>query len=186
MATDDAFKTSLHTPAHLLRAGAYYLLTGATYHHQQHLSTAARKSAWLNAFTFASSRYGWTTKAWVVLSNHYHVLVQAPADGAENLAKFVASYHKFTAARWNEQDRQAGRKVWWNYWDTCLATEVAFRSRWNYVHWNPVKHGLVVRPDDYEFSSYRQFYTAAPEAVRGFEQRYAWDQISDIPDDFGA
>lgn len=184
MPSEDAFKTSTHTPAHLLRAGAYYLLTGATYQHTRHLAADARKVAWHKAFSFAAERYGWLLKAWVVLSNHYHVIVQAPETGAETLPRFIASYHKFTAARWNEEDGQPGRKVWWNYWDTCLFTEADYRSRWNYVHWNPVKHLLVTSPADYPFSSYREFYDSAPEAVQRLERRYAWEHIDDVPDDY--
>jgi putative transposase len=111
----DAFKTSTHTPAHLLQAGAYYMLSGATFQHAHHLATDERKAAWHAAFVFAADCYGWDIKAWVVLSNHYHAIVQAPETGAEDLPKFVASYHKFTATRWNEEDQQTGRQVWWNY-----------------------------------------------------------------------
>ena len=31
--------------------------------------------------------------------------VESSVDGATNLARFVASYHKFTARRWNEQEK---------------------------------------------------------------------------------
>ena len=180
----DTFKTSTHTPAHLLRAGAYYLITGATYQHVPHLAASERKRAWHSAFVFAAERYGWTVKAWVVLANHYHVMVQAPEEEAGNLPAFVASYHKFTAREWNDEDRRPGRKVWWNYWDTCLRAEADYLARWNYVHWNPVKHKLVRHPQDYAFSSYREFFDAAPVEVQGIEHQYPFEQIEDVPDDF--
>ncbi len=182
--TADAFKTSTHTPAHLLSAGAYYILTGATYQHQSHLAADERKREWHHAFLFATDRYAWSVKACVVLSNHYHVIVQAPEAGAGNLPRFVASYHKFTALRWNAEDAQPGRQVWWNYWDTCLRSEAAYLVRWNYIHWNPVRHGLVVRPEDYAFSSYRQYFDAAPDEVRKIETRYSFNSVTDVPDDF--
>jgi putative transposase len=68
--------------------------------------------------------------------------------------------------------------VWWNYWDTCLLTETDYYTRLRYVFWNPVKHGLTDTPEEYEFSSYRQFlvksqaefdFTGMQEAEDDFE-----------------
>jgi putative transposase len=96
----------------------------------------------------------------------------------------MASYHKFTARRWNAEDQQPGRQVWWNYWDTCLLSEAAYLARWNYVHWNPVRHGLVTRPEDYDFSSYREYYEAQSAATREVEKRFPHGLVTDVPDDF--
>ncbi len=74
-----------------------------------------------------------------------------------SLSKFVGSYHKFTARRWNDEDNASGRKVWWNYWDTCIRSENDYYNKLRYIFWNPVKHGLVEKPEDYPFSSYRDF-----------------------------
>jgi putative transposase len=180
----DVFKTATHTPAHLLQAGAYYMISGAIYQHAHLLDTDERKRAWYSAFSFAASRYAWEIKAWVVLANHYHAIVQAPETGVENLPKFVASYHKFTATQWNIEDQEPGRQVWWNYWDTCLWSEADYRARWNYVHWNPVRHKLAAGPEDYAFSSYRQFFGEAPGDVRRFEQMYPFEAVDDVPEPF--
>jgi putative transposase len=180
----DEFKPSTHAPAHLYRAGAWYLITGATYQRLPHLVSDQRKKAWHSAFVFAAERYAWAVKAWVVLPNHYHVIVQAPETDASSLPALVSSYHKFTATRWNVEDSCAGRQVWWNYWDSCLRAEVDYLARWNYVHWNPVRHKLVARPEDYAFSSYRQYLAAAPGDVQHMEQSYPFDEVQDVPDDF--
>ena len=38
-----------------------------------------------------------------------------------------------------------------------MRTEHDFWTRFNYIHYNPVKHGYVERPEDWEFSSYRSY-----------------------------
>src|SRR6185295_13265442 len=40
-------------------------------------------------------------------------------------------------------DNATGRQVWYNFWDTKLTFENSYLARLNYVHQNPVKHGLV-------------------------------------------
>ncbi len=121
--TDDIFKTAANTPPHLFKANAVYMITGATYQKLPHLYDDKQKKQWWNAFHRAAEINQWTIMAWVVLNNHYHVIVRAPKMSAETLPKFVASYHKFTARQWNDEDNQPGRQVWWNYWDTCVRSE---------------------------------------------------------------
>jgi putative transposase len=117
---DSIFKSGHKTPPHLFVADWFYMLTGATYKQQPLIRSDDRKKEWINAFLSASESYHWDVLAWVVLDNHYHAILKSPEDGAANLSKFVASYHKFTARCWNEQENTTGRQVWWNYWDTCI------------------------------------------------------------------
>jgi putative transposase len=54
----------------------------------------------------------------------------------------------------NASDNTHGRQVWHNYWDTCVRTEADYWTRFNYVHYNPIKHGYVKQLSDWPFSSY--------------------------------
>ena len=153
---EDVYKTSLHTPAHLFRADSIYMITGAIYQKLDLIQTAARKAEWKEAFVKASKIYGWNIIAWVVLDNHYHVLVTSPGRNATNLPKYIGSFHKFTARLWNDEDETPGRQVWWNYWDTCIRNERDLQARLKYILWNPVKHGLVEIAALYPFSNYEE------------------------------
>ncbi|MCB1056720.1 MAG: transposase [Acidobacteria bacterium] len=65
--------------------------------------------------------------------------------------------------------RQRRREVdFWQrrFWEHCLKDEGDFRRHLDYIHYNPVKHGLVGRPIDWPWSSFRRyvrlgFYTQA-------------------------
>jgi len=142
---EDVFKKALHNPPHLFRPNAIYMLTGSTYKGEPIIATAQRKNEWHNVFLESARIYGWKSIAWVVLHNHYHAILQAPENHL-NLSKFVASYHKFTARLWNTQDGLDERRVWWNYWDTCIRSEKDYLIRLKYIFWNPVKHGLAQEP----------------------------------------
>ena len=175
---DRIFKTSTHTPAHLFLANAIYMITGATYKKLSIMKTEARKSEWSSSFIIASEVYGWDVVAWVVLDNHYHVIVKAPEHSAGNLPKYVGSFHKFTARRWNDEDNAIGRKVWWNYWDTCVRSEQDFINRLKYVYWNPIKHGIADRPDEYMHSNYSAFLKA-----NFFNENFRFaDEVNDVPE----
>ena len=59
-----------------------------------------------------------------------------------------------------------GRRVWSNYWDTCITNEGSYLARLKYVHMNAVKHGLVDRPEDHEFCSYGWFMQMANDKFK--------------------
>jgi len=128
-------------------------------------------------------RDGWDLIAWAVLPNHYHIVVRAPDTGAHDLARWMADLHKYTSRSWNQEDSARGRRIWWNYWDTCIESLGSFWARVNYVHWNPVKHGLVGRPEDYPFSSYREYLAAEDLDVAALEKAYPFDRVR-VRDDF--
>jgi putative transposase len=181
---EEIFKRYRNNPAHLFRANGVYIITGAIYEKAHLINTDQRKSQWLGAFQKAAELYRWEVIAWVVLINHYHVIVRAPEDSAQSLPKFVGSYHKFTSRQWNDADGKNGRQVWWNYWDTCIRSEPDYLTRFNYVNWNPVKHGVVSRPEDYLFSSYREYFATRSHELRAFEAEYPYHNVRDVPDDF--
>ena len=155
--TSDIFKTSLHAPAHLFRDDSIYMVTASTYQKQVFIASDSRKAQWRNSFFKACELYQWHIIAWVVLDNHYHIILKSPEQDVANLPQLIASLHKFTARKWNDEDGVKGRKVWWNYWGTCIRSEKDFEARLHYVFWNPVKHGLVSHPEEYAFSNYREF-----------------------------
>ncbi len=84
--------------------------------------------------------------------------------------------HGASATFLNRKDGTPGRKVWWNYWDTCIRNESDFYTRFNYIHNNPIKHKYVnklIELPAYEFSSYPYYLrTNGQEWVNDIFMRY--------------
>lgn len=172
----EVYKTAPNNPPHLLLPDSLYMLTASTYQSIYLIETSHRKLEWRDAFHEAATIYGWKVVAWVVLHNHYHAIVQSPENPA-TLSRLTASYHKYTARNWNNTDRSQGRKVWWNYWDTCIRSEQDYFNRLRYVFWNPVKHGLVKQPQDYPFSNYQEYLTQSQ--IFDFT---GMEEVKDVPE----
>lgn len=93
-----------------------------------------------------------TIYAWVILSNHYHLLFQFKEK--ENLGQFIGFVNGGSSFALNSLENKKGRQIWWNYWDNCIRNEETFYKRFNYIHHNPVKHSYVRKHEDYRLSSY--------------------------------
>jgi REP element-mobilizing transposase RayT len=135
----------------------------------------------LSAMGEACERTGWRVHAWVLMSNHYHLLIQTPEA---NLVDGMKCLQNTYTRRFNIRHRLWGRL----FGDRYKAVPVEgggfyYETLLDYIHLNPVRAGLV-KPQtggsvlDYPWSSVaggcallpgrRPRWLAAEEALRAF------------------
>lgn len=141
-----------HAPLHRLSEHGTYIVTAATLHRQHHFSCAPRLDLLQHKLLELAQQYGWQLEAWAIFSNHYHFVGHAQS-GSEKLNFFLGHLHSVTALEINRLDNTAGRQVWHNFWETQLTFKRSYLARLNYVHQNPVKHGVVRMPNQYRWCS---------------------------------
>nr|WP_313931832.1 MULTISPECIES: hypothetical protein [Nostoc] len=57
-----------------------------------------------------------------------------------------------------------------------IRDEVDFKNHVEYIHYNPVKHGLVKAPKDWEYSSFhRSIRQGKYDIMWGTEQEFVFD-----------
>ena len=140
-----------HSPPHLAQNQRLYLLTATCYEHVHHMATQSRRRQILGLIFEHFTDAGFKLHGWVILANHYHLLVHV-ADFSL-LTGIFRSIHGSTAYQWNREDNQQGRKVWYRYADRAIRSQAHYYTTLNYLHYNPVKHGLAKRPYDWMESS---------------------------------
>lgn len=100
---------------------------------------------------------------WVVMPNHCHVMIE-PLEGVP-LGKIVLSWKNYMARWINEYKSRTGvrrsqrySQVWQReYWDRYIRDERHFMAARDYIVMNPVKAGLVTKPEDWPWSSAREW-----------------------------
>jgi putative transposase len=100
-----------------------------------------------------------TICAWVILPNHYHLLVQVVNFDA--LSDLFRQIHGNTSRQWNLEDNVTKRKIWYSWSDRMIRSERHYCTTLNYIHYNPVKHGFATSPYDWGENSvhwYLQVY----------------------------
>ena len=107
--------------------------------------------------------------AYVIMPDHYHIITDNSREASDTLrflngisAKRILDCLKVNATSSLEKlkmfEKKRGYKysVWEHHSDTFLVTsESMLMQKVNYIHFNPVKAGLVDHPDDYLYSSSR-------------------------------
>lgn len=141
-----------HAPAHLFLESHTYFITAGTYLKQHFFTSDQGKALLLEAIQQILWKSSADLIAWAILSNHYH-LVMGLKDPFL-LQEIIRKIHSKSSVEFNKKEKQAGRKIWQNYWDRCIRDEKDYYNKLNYVHYNPVKHGHTGDPTEYRFSSY--------------------------------
>ena len=179
---DDIYKTYPHNPPHYFVPNAMYIVTGAILHNRRLLKSDKHKLLVMDILLERATHWKWVLEAWAILENHYHFIARAP-ENALTLEKLIRQIHSKSAVELNKLDHVLGRKVWYNYWDTCITLETSYYARLHYVHLNPVKHGLVENAEAYPFCSYRWFLEKADESFQNTVMNQPIDGV-DVFDDF--
>ena len=173
---------SPHRPPHIYLDDTWYIITASTVNKVRYLTTTNHLQLWVEILRELIKEFSLTLNAWVVLHNHYHLLIKSRIG--RDIGRFIGRLNGRTSREFNLRDNAEGRQVWYNYWDTCIRTEADYWTRFNYIHNNPVKHGYVKHYADWEFSSYRYYLsTKGEEWLADCWQRYpVIDYLED--DDF--
>jgi putative transposase len=174
-----------HAPEHRLSVRGTYFVTAGTYLRQHHFAGKARLAVLHRGLLKVALDFGWRLEAWAVFSNHYHFAGHSPSDEAtaENLSRMLGMLHEKMAKWINRLDQTPGRQVWHNFRETRLTYERSYLARLNYVHQNPVKHGLVPAANIYPWCSARWFERTATAAQVKNLYRFKTDRLS-VPDDY--
>jgi len=171
-----------HAPAHRLNERGAYMVTAGTYGKIPYLNTPARLDLGLDMLFRFAAEFCWKLQAWAIMSNHYH-FVALSSDDPGNLSRFLGKYHMNLAKALNAEDGAPGRKVWHQFWDSRITFEKSYLARLNYVHNNPVRHGVVPVAERYRWCSAAWFARTAPAPFVKTVESFKTDRLK-VPDDF--
>jgi len=171
-----------HAPVHRLSEQGTYIVTAGTLHKEHWFRGPERLDLIESALLRVMKDSGWQLEAWAAFSNHYHFVAHSHR-GAKSLRAVIKQLHGETSRELNRLDAAPGRRVWHNFWDTRLTFEKSYLARLNYVHQNPVKHGLVPVASEYRWCSAAWFERTATRAQVRTIYSFKTDRLS-VRDDY--
>lgn len=100
----------------------------------------------------ASARFGWIVYQYVLMTNHYHLVLELTRD---TLSKGLAWLNGRYAQMFNGRHERVGHLFQGRFGARLIEKETYLKEVLRYVVLNPVRAGMVSRPEDYRWSSYR-------------------------------
>ena len=147
-----------------------YRLIGGTYFFTINLLN--RKSSLLTehanilkeAIAYVKQRHPFEIPAIVILPEHMHLIMQLPEndDDFPKRIMLIKQYFSRNMAKTESiktsRQNKGERGIWQRrYWEHCIRDEQDYQHHVDYIHINPVKHGLVNRASDWQYSSIHQY-----------------------------
>ncbi len=120
------------------------------------------------AIQATQERWPFEIDAIVLLPDHLHTIWTLPDDDHDFSRRWAFLKKTFTrswlAVGGREQPTSTSREknrrrgIWQRrFWERTIRDEKEFERYCDYIHHNPVKHGLVTCPHAWEFSSFHRF-----------------------------
>ena len=146
----------MHSPRHHDGGRRVYLVTAACYEHRPHIGFSdERMDRFADALRSLVAAHCERLDAWVVLPNHYHVLVLT--HDLPGFLKDLGRLHERTAHAWNGEENTRGRKIWFNAVERPIQNDRHHVAAIQYIHHNPVKHGHVGKWTDWKWSGAAEY-----------------------------
>ncbi len=101
--------------------------------------------------------YGWT-----LLWNHYHIVFETPLG---NLVRFMHSLNTKYTLNFNRRHRRVGHLFQGRYKGIVIDRDSYMLEVIRYTHLNCVRAGIVKRPEDYKWSSYREYLSNRSDGI---------------------
>ena len=150
----------------LFLPGGTYFFTVVTYQRRPIFSAPHAIEILRDAFRYTLDRLPFTIVASVILPDHMHFIWTLPEQTSDYSTrwKMIKSYFtkncrpKGVVSESISRRRKGEVDIWQRrFWEHLLRDERDLSNHIEYIHNNPVKHGLVKSPAEWQYSSFMKY-----------------------------
>ncbi|OGR23969.1 MAG: hypothetical protein A2X83_01780 [Desulfuromonadales bacterium GWD2_54_10] len=141
-------------PLRIEYPGAFYHVTSRGNEQKDVFKSQKDREKFLSYLESATERYSAIIHAYCLMSNHYHLLLETPAG---NLSQIMRHVNGAYTTYFNIKRKRAGHLFQGRFKAILVEADEYATELSRYIHLNPVRAGIVDRPEEYQWSSYRYF-----------------------------
>ena len=157
-------------------SGDLHFITCSCYQRQPLLGTSQRRDLFLSVLEQMRIRYQFVVAGYVIMPEHIHLLIGEPQEKNPSTVMqalklgfarrvLVQAKRRASTAQTDLFDH-APQHIWQKrFYDFNVWTEHKRIEKLRYMHRNPVKRGLVTRPELWRWSSFRYYAYGEPGPV---------------------
>ena len=134
--------------------GNLYFIIAVT-HKRQKILVHHKELLWDSLIKFRNEA-NFIIIAYVILSDHFHIIIEIhELDLSAVMQKIKLSFSKKLRTKVGRMDGIIWQR---RFWDHVIRDQKDLNTHFDYIHYNPVKHGLTGNPFEWEHSSIHDFH----------------------------
>ncbi len=152
----------------LREEGGTFFFSVVTHERRAFLTEPLARQCLREAWRETCARYPFETHAVCLMPDHLHTIWAMPEEDTDYdrrwrhlKARFSFRYRREGGAegRRNTSRRTRNECGYWQrrYWEHKIRDDNDFSRHFHYVHYNPVKHGLVEWPEQWPWSTFHKY-----------------------------
>ncbi len=145
-------------PLRIEFSGAFYHITSRGNEKKDIFRSRKDRERFLFYIESAAERYGALVHSYCLMTNHYHMLMETPRGNLSEIMRYVNGAY---TTYFNVKRKRSGHLFQGRYKSIVVDADEYAMELSRYIHLNPVRAGIVGKPEDYEWSSYRAFVGAS-------------------------
>jgi putative transposase len=151
-------------------SGSHHFITFTCYHRFPYLNDDHARQIFEDTLETLRVRHNFFLFGYVLMPNHVHLLLSEPKNHL--LADTLRALKTETSKKLKQN-----RPYFWQrrYYDRNIITQSEFVEKLRYIHRNPVADGLVEKPEDWPWSSYRHWLSGELGTVE-IESHWTWNR----------
>lgn len=134
--------------------GALYHITSRGIEKRNIFNSEFDYNYFLTILSKLTDKYAISIYGYVLMSNHYHLLVETPMG---NISKAMHYLNSAYSIFYNKRHNRSGHLFQGRFKSFLIEKERYLLSVSRYIHLNPVKAGIALKPEDYKWSSYLSY-----------------------------
>jgi putative transposase len=112
----------------------------------------------LNAIKRTQKFHPFEIVAYCIMPDHLHLLISLP-DGQTDYSTIIKEFKRKVTKEIKLQRNDPEFTVWQDrFWEHTIRDQKDLKLHFDYIHYNPIKHGLVNNLDDWKWSSFKDCY----------------------------
>lgn len=146
--------------------GGTYFFTVVSYSRQPIFANPQAIELLRESFRVTMKRFPFTIVASVIMPDHMHFIWALPEASSDFSTRWkhikayfsrnysIRSSHNISKAR-----NSKGEVYIWQrrFWEHLIRDDADFKNHFDYIHYNPVKHGYVTNTKDWAYSSFHRY-----------------------------
>ncbi len=165
--------------------GATYFFTLVAHERRPLFVAPENVRRWRDAVASYARRRPFIVEAEVILPDHLHALWTLPDGDSDYATRIRLIKTRVTkelagpeASSSPSRLRKGERDIWQRrYWEHVIRDERDFQMHLDYIHYNPVKHGLAARPADWPHSTFSDWVSKGR-----YDNWWGSDEMPPLPD----